>query len=57
MKSATKSIGVLLVIVSTIAATTGCVEHRYYREHHRHRPEYYRRHHQPEPRIDVNIHN
>ncbi len=38
------------------AATLGsCVEHRYYREHHRHRPEYYQRRHQPEPRVDIDI--
>jgi hypothetical protein len=57
MKSVAKSIIVLSMIAVMGTITTGCVEHRYYRENHRHRPEYYRRHHQPEPRVDVNIHN
>ena len=55
MKNLKRSALALLVMVA-LAATTGCVEHRYYRENHRHSENWERRHHH-EPRVDVNIHN
>jgi len=57
MKLAINSVLSVLVIAFMITFTSGCVEHRYVRQHHRHTPEYYHRHNMPEPRVDVNIHN
>ena len=57
MKLVANSILSLSVIAVMAIFMSGCVEHRYYREHHRHTTEYYHRHNMPEPRVDVNIHN
>ena len=47
----------LLTFISMISVfASGCIEHRYYREHHDHSPDWYNRHHR-ESRIDVDIHN
>jgi hypothetical protein len=43
-----------LAIVAIAFTMTGCIEHRYYHQNHRHSPDYERRH---QPRVDVNIHN
>lgn len=45
-----------VLFIAALAASTGCVEHRYYSEHHRHSPRYEERHHR-EPRVEVDIHN
>lgn len=50
-----KLMSFVLAILFMGAITSGCVERRYYREHHDHSPRYYERH--PRPRVDVNIHN
>ncbi len=55
MKIVLKSVQSLFALAIVVAFMSGCVEHRYYREHHRHSPEYNHRHHLPE--VDVNIHN
>ncbi|MEP7279892.1 MAG: hypothetical protein ABI813_14675 [Bacteroidota bacterium] len=57
MKLVEKSLFSLLAMAIMAIFMTGCVEHRYYREHQRHTPRYYHRHHMPEPRVDINIHN
>jgi len=46
--------GAFLLLVIAGLTTTGCIEHRYYHEHHQHSPEYIHRH---QPRVDVDIHN
>ncbi len=46
---------IFLVIAFTLS---GCMEHRYYQQNHRHTTEYYGRHHMtPPPEVDVRIHN
>jgi hypothetical protein len=57
MKLVVKSFLCLLIISFVAICMSGCVEHRYYREHHRHTPRYYHRHNMPEPRVDIDIHN
>jgi hypothetical protein len=59
MKEQIKKIGCLLALsISLTLFLSGCVEHRYYHEHHRHSPEYYHRHHMPPPAgVDIDIHN
>ncbi len=54
MKLAIKSTLSVLAFACMMAFTSGCVEHRYYREHHEHSPHYIERH---RPSVDVNIHN
>jgi hypothetical protein len=56
MKLIIKSAMSLSVIAIMAIFMSGCVEHRYYRDHHDHSPEWHHRHHS-EPRVDVNIHN
>ena len=57
MKAVLKKIPSLFAIAIIVAFLSGCVEHRYYAEHHRHTPRYYHRHNMPEPRVEVEIHN
>lgn len=54
MKLNLKSFMPVFLIVMSVFVVSGCVEHRYYHEHHRHSPEWERRH---QPHVDVNIHN
>jgi hypothetical protein len=54
MKFKLNKIFAFIAAVVIIISTSGCVEHRYYREHHEHSPEYIHRH---QPRVDVDIHN
>jgi len=49
-------IGLLAFVGVMGVFASGCVEHRYYHEHHQHSPEWSNRHHR-EPGVDVNIHN
>jgi hypothetical protein len=47
----------VLSMLAVLLFSSGCVEHRYYREHHEHSPEY-NHHHQPEqPSVNLDIHN
>ena len=57
MKAVLKIVPSLFAIAIIVAFLSGCVEHRYYAEHHRHTPRYYHRHNMPEPRVEVEIHN
>jgi hypothetical protein len=47
----------ILVALVIVFSFSGCVEHRYYHENHRHSEGYYHRHHRQNPEIDVHIHN
>jgi hypothetical protein len=50
------SISMALAVI-VILLSTGCVEHRYYRQNHRHSERYERRHHGPTERVDIDIHH
>jgi len=52
MKTILKNVLSVCLLVSIIAGMSGCVERRYYHEHHVHSPEYVQRHH-----VAVEIHN
>jgi hypothetical protein len=53
MKLNAKNIMPAFLIVLSAFFISGCVEHRYYREHHDHSPEWHHHH----DHVDVNIHN
>jgi hypothetical protein len=54
MKLIVRSAMSLSVIAFMAIFMSGCVEHRYYHEHHDHSPGWHHRH---DPHVDVNIHN
>jgi hypothetical protein len=54
MKTNLSKVLSVFLIVGIVIFGSGCVEHRYYREHHEHSPEYIQRH---QPHVDVDIHN
>ena len=57
MKKRVKNVIGLLTFISLMSVfASGCIEHRYYREHHDHSPSWYNRHHR-ESRVDIDIHN
>jgi hypothetical protein len=51
----------LKLVIAMMVFTTvmsGCMEQRYYREHHNHSPDYERRHHRGEhASVEVEIHH
>jgi hypothetical protein len=59
MKKHTKNIlGAFLLLVLAGIFSTGCVEHRYYHEHHYHTRGWYESRHQAPPAgVEFDIHN
>jgi hypothetical protein len=47
----------ILIALVIVFSLSGCVEHRYYHENHRHTDRYNHRHHRTNAEIDVHLHN
>jgi hypothetical protein len=57
-KNIIKKIIGLALFLGAVMSFTGCVEHRYYHEHHYHTRGYYDRRHEAYPAgVEFNIHN
>lgn len=58
MKVVVSNFLLVFVIVVMVVFASGCMEPRYYHEHHEHSDRYYHQHpHRHRAGLDINIHN
>jgi hypothetical protein len=48
-------LAILVMLTAVVTISSGCYEHMYYHEHHRHSDRYYHHRHMDPPAADVHI--